>query len=243
MQKKDDLIEVLEIFFEVLAVILIGAMVAGKIAKGPALEVMKVTPEPTLTVTPTAVPIPTNTPTVTPSPTQLPTPTVRASIPKSCTIKAVAAGHTFKPYTRYTAYDVKGSAQYKLQKVAWTETRTGIRIVTDPEGVDRYCVALGTYWAGAHPEHIGRCVDVLMVNGHLLHCVLADVKKTEDTKNRQNRYGEINNDVLEFIVDMKVLSKAVKECGNCSKISEEFEGDVREMIVYDMWIEGFGGKQ
>ena len=133
-------------------------------------------------------------------------------------------------------YNLKGSAQLKLQKVAKTDERTGIRVVTDTNGNDRYCVALGTFWAGGHPEHIGRCIDVIMVNGAVLRCVLGDVKQEEHTKN--NKYGKTNNDVLEFIVDTRKLPPGVH--GDVSMCAEEFEGDVKEMIVYDEWIEGFG---
>ena len=181
------------------------------------------TPSPTVTMTPT--------PTITPTPTPVPTPTPSPM--------AVDSGHTFKPYTGYWAYNAKGTAQHKLQKVAETAAN-GIRVVMDPEGNYRYCVALGTAWAGGHPEHIGRCLDVYMVNGAVLRCVLADVKRQEDTKNNANRYGKTNNDILEFIVDEKVLSQAVKACGNVSKAGSEFEGDVAQIIVFDMWIEGFG---
>ena len=180
---------------------------------------------------------PTPTPTITPSPSPSPTPSPTPS-PIPCVVKEVDKGHPFKPFTGYWAYNLKGSAQHRLQKVARTDERTGIRVVTDPYGVERYCVALGTFWAGGHPEHIGRCVDAVMVNGYVLKCVLADVKKQEDTKGGRNRYGLDNNDILEFIVSEKHLPKGVY--GDISKVAEEFEGDVKELIVYDMWIEGFG---
>lgn len=186
-------------------------------------------PTPTSTPSPTATPTPM--PTFTPTPTPTPIPSVR---------KEVGQGHTFKPYTRHFVYDVKGTAQCKLQSVAYTDERTGIRVVDDPLGEPRYCVALGTYWCGGHPQHIGRCVDVYMVNGSVLKCVLADVKRTEDTINAGNRYGAVNHDVLEFIVDGKALPDAVKYYGNVSKAGKEFEGDAAYMIVYDMWVEGFG---
>lgn len=192
------------------------------------------TPRPTKQATATkAVP----TPTATPEPTSIPTPTPALSR----TLPAEKKNHNFKPYTRYTAYDLKSSQQYKLQKVAWTETRTGIRIVTDPNGIDRYCVALGTAWAGGQPKHIGRCIDVYMENGAVLHCVLADVKRQEDTVDGANLYGKTNNDVLEFVVDGQKISQAVKTTGNVSNAGPEFEGAVREMVVFDLWIEGFGG--
>ena len=185
----------------------------------------------TLAPTPTATPEPTKEPTSTPEPTTTPEPTP----------KQAGKGHTFKPYTRYTAYNLKSSQQYKLQKAAWTEKRTGIRIVTDPNGVDRYCVALGTAWAGGQPKHIGRCLDVYMENGAVLHCVLADVKRQEDTVDGANLYGKTNNDVLEFIVDGQKISQAVKTTGNVSNAGPEFVGGVERIEVFDLWIEGFGG--
>ena len=189
------------------------------------------TPTPTATPWPTSTPEPTKEPTSTPEPTTTPEPTP----------KQAGKGHTFKPYTRYTAYNLKSSQQYKLQKAAWTETRTGIRIVTDPNGVDRYCVALGTAWAGGQPKHIGRCLDVYMENGAVLHCVLADVKRQEDTVDGANLYGKTNNDVLEFIVDGQKISQAVKTTGNVSNAGPEFVGGVKRIEVFDLWIEGFGG--
>ena len=133
-------------------------------------------PAPTVTLTPTFTqspePTPTPIPTFTPTPTSSPTPTPIPSVEKD-----VEPGHEFKPYTGFWAYNAKGTAQHSLQMVARSDERTGIRIVTDPLGVDRFCVALGAAWAGGHPEHIGRCVDVVMINGAVLPCVLADVKQ------------------------------------------------------------------
>lgn len=201
-------------------------------------------------------------PEVTAAITNTPTPSVRASFPTTCTItpteaptetptpeptatagptpKQVESGHTFKPYTSWTAYTLKSSQQYKLQQIA-TAAENGIRTVTDPNGVPRYCIALGTYWAGGQPKHIGRCIDVYMENGEVLHCVLADVKRQEDTKNNANRYGRINNDILEFIVDTGKVPKEVIRTGNVSNAGPEFSGGVKNMVVFDLWIEGFGG--
>ena len=193
---------------------------------------------PTQTTIPTQIPtIPTHCPTSTPEPTTTPEPTPASSRTQPVERK----NHNFKPYTRYTAYNLKSSQQYKLQKAAWTETRTGIRIVTDPNGVDRYCVALGTAWAGGQPKHIGRCLDVYMENGAVLHCVLADVKRQEDTVEGANLYGKTYNDVLEFIVDGQKISQAVKTTGNVSNAGPEFVGGVERIEVFDLWIEGFGG--
>lgn len=238
-EKKDSgfeimMLEIILVIIMLLAVLYFSRPTANKTVatSDPTVtEIPKNTSTPTMTATPTMTPSPS--PTLTPSPTPTSIPGVE---------KKVAGGHTFKPYTRYTAYDMKSSQQYKLQQIALTSADTGIRMVQDPLGDWRYCVALGTYWCGGHPEHIGRCVDVFMQNGATLQCVLADVKRTEDTKNGANRYGAINNDVLEFIVDGKKLPEAVRISGNVSNAGEEFKGDAVYMIVYDMWIEGFGKK-
>lgn len=195
-----------------------------------------VTPSPTVMVTPS--------PTQNPSPTRINTPT---SIPTPTPIpsvkKEVEPWHPFKPYTGYWAYDLAGSQQWKLQQISLTDEKTGIRVVCDPLGDFRYCVALGTYWCGGQPEHIGRCFDAVMENGSTLKCVLADVKRQEDTKNNGNRYGRTNNDVLEFIVQEKMFPASMRGYGDMSRASEELAGDVREIIVYDMWIDGFGKEQ
>lgn len=224
-------------FLEVIVVVAGCLLIRGKLVSSNRVEGVTKAVTPTVTVTTVTTPTGTIT-TCTPLPTNTPTPTPWPGVTKS-----VDPGHTFKPYTRYTAYNVIGSTQRRLQIASTTDERTGIRVVTDHECNPRYCVALGTHWAGAHPEHIGRYVDVVMENGCVLKCVLGDVKRQEDTKGKQNKYGAINNDMLEFIVDEKKLSAAVKACGNVSKAGPEFEGDVKEIIVYDLYIEGFGTEQ
>lgn len=236
MKLKNNIGIIVEIAIVSLLVVLVvvkgGKIVQPEVKNAPTGVTVSPTPVSVASPTPTFTPSPSPTPSMTPTPTPTPIPSVT---------KKVEQGHKFKPYTRYTAYDIKSSQQYKLQQVALTSSDNGIRMVEDPVGDWRYCVALGTYWAGGKPEHIGRCVDVFMQNGAILQCVLADVKRTEDTKNRANRYGEINNDVLEFIVDGKRLPEVVRISGNVSNAGEQFEGDAVYMIVYDMWIDGFGG--
>lgn len=205
-------------------------------------------PEATAAITNTPTPWPTEralltatcTNTPTPEPTATPTPEPTSTPTPAPTKKPVNNGHTFKPYTNWTSYTARGSQQYKLQQIART-AENGIRIVTDPNGVDRYCVALGTYWAGGQPKHIGRCLDVYMENGAVLHCVLADVKRQEDTVDNANRYGRANNDILEFIIDRSKAPQKVIASGNVSNAGPEFAGGVKNIVVFDLWIDGFGG--
>lgn len=207
------------------------------------------TPTPTVTpmptVSPTAVIKPTNTPnpTNTPKPTRKPTEKPqKASYGKGTAGRYTAehnGEHKWKPWTNYTSYTMKSSQQYKLQQVA-TDCINGIRIVKDPEGEMRYCVALGTAWAGGSPSDIGRCVDLRMSNGWVLKCVLADVKKVEHTKNQEGRYGAKRGELVEFIVNKEYLFDNAKKNGDCSYLGAEFNGEVVEVIVYDLWIKGFG---
>lgn len=197
------------------------------------------------TPTSTPTPSPTVTPTPTPEPTSTPTPTPIVKKPNGygpgkpgyyeCEVNGT---HGFKTFTNYTAYNAPSTMQHKLQKLAITD-EFGLRVVTDNYGVDRWCVALGTYWCGGTPKDIGRCVDIYMANGTILNCVLGDVKRVEDTKDC--KYGKANNDLIEFIVDMKNLPEKAKTGGNVSYCNDIFLGEAVAMQVYDYFIEGFGG--
>ena len=224
-------------------------------------KAVDISPTPTVTVTPTATPEPTSMPTPSPSPTPEPTATPTPSpeptpsptpAPQPVSYgyapgkpgyyKCEANGtHGFKIGTDYRVY-AKGTAQRKLIDISRTDERTGIRIVTDPNGVDRYLVALGTAWCGGTPADIGRCVDIYMKNGATLYCVLGDVKKVEDTINQECRYGTNHNELIEFIIDTPALPKQTQVDSNYNRCGDEFVGEATSMRVYDYFIEGFGGK-
>jgi len=198
--------------------------------------------KPTSTPTPT----PSATPTVTPTPT--PTPTIELTVPPRVNgydkgkpgayVCETNGRHKFKPYTDYRNYNAKGTQQHALQKVAMTDNY-GIRICVDIFGQTRYCIALGTAWAGGQPSDIGRCIDIYMENGEVLYCVLADVKKVEDTY--ACKYGKENNDLIEFIVDEWILKRETNVHGDVSVADPKFEGEAKGMVVHDYFIEGFGG--
>lgn len=187
----------------------------------------------------TATPAATQTPTPTHSPTKAPSSGYFPGIPGTYLAEANGT-HAFKPWTHYGAYTLKNAPQYRLQKIS-RDDENGLRIVTDPEGVDRFCIALGTAWAGGTPNDIGRCIDIYMQDGAVLHCVLADVKKVEDTQGGAGLYGKTNGDLLEFIVNQKTLTAAAKCSGSISTIGGTFAGEAIEVWVLDLYISGFGG--
>lgn len=255
--KKEKVIYGIAIFAEITVIIVTICAIASTVryhneTPGPtyitSVPTQFPTATPTVTPTPTMTPSPTCTPTPVPTSTPTPSPTLAPS--KAPVSKGYSPGkpgvyecetngkHTFKPYTDFRAYTARSSQQYKLQQQAYTND-IGIRVIKDADGIERMCIALGTAWAGGRPNDIGRCVDVYMKNGNVLYCVLADVKKVEDAIN--NRYGRINNDLLEFIVETGKLPQKVRTCGNVSYAGEIFMGEGMYMHVHDYFIPGFGG--
>ena len=208
------------------------------------------TPTTTCTTAPTATgtpePTATQEPTATPEPTATNTPAAvikrkagyHPGVPGTYLAEANGT-HRFKPWTGYRAYTLKSSPQYRLQQIAYSD-ENGLRMVADPEGCERYCIALGTTWAGGTPNDIGRCVNIYMQDGSILRCVLADVKKVEDTLDCEGLYG-LNGDLIEFIVDREKLAASVKRSGTVSSLGGAFAGEGIEVDVLDLYIDGFGG--
>ena len=201
----------------------------------------------TFTTTPSPEPTATNTPKPAKTPTPKPTKAAaKISVPYPTGHPGMQTvdhpeKHQWKPYARYTKITAKGSREYKLQQIAET-AENGLRVVTDPEGVRRYCIALEPLWAGGQSVDIGRCIDLKMANGSTLHCVLGDCKKTEHSQNGEGRYGG-HGELVEFIADQPALPEIVRKCGDVSRISAEFAGAVVSVTVLPLYIEGFGGKK
>ena len=215
------------------------------------------TPVPTCTPAPTVTPTPTEmlpTPTkqltervVTPKPTKTSTPTPKPSktqnkayptgYPHEQTVKRPEK-HVWKPYARHTAITNKKSQQWKLLQLEKTADN-GLRYVTDPNGVGRYCIALAPQWAGGTAKDIGRCIDLYMVNGEVIKCVLADIKKPEHTIDKAGYFGS-HNEIVEWIVDINKISEKVRKSGDVSNAGDEFAGGVRKVVVLDLYIDGFG---
>ena len=83
------------------------------------------------------------------------------------TIIDVPANSGFKSYMPYTAITSKNSNQYKLQH---TEAYTGEHGIRQVDG--RYCIALGSYFG----KEIGTYYDLVLENGTVIPCILADRK-------------------------------------------------------------------
>ena len=126
-----------------------------------------------------------------------------------------------KSYMPYKAITSVSSPQYKLQQQAYTG-KHGIRMVNG-----RYCVALGSFYT----NKIGQNFDLVLENGTVIPCVLADQKADKDT-NGNNQVTLHNGCMSEFIVDSNSLDRTAKKMGDISYCEECWKSPVKQIILY-----------
>lgn len=128
-----------------------------------------------------------------------------------------------KSYMGYKAITMKSSPQYKLQHNEAYTGDYGIRMVEE-----RYCVAVGTHFGMS----IGDKFDLVLENGTIIPCILADIKANKDT-DANNIITEHDGSAAEFVVDTKALVKRCKRSGDISKACDEWDSRIEEVRVYD----------
>jgi len=135
-------------------------------------------------------------------------------------VMSTPSRNSFKSYMSYRAVS-SSSAQGRLQTKAKTDSDTGIRKVDG-----RYCVALGSYYC----SKIGTKFDLVMSNGSVVKCILADQKANKDTdaKNQKTSDGSI----AEFLVDMSQIPRKAKVMGDMSYATKELKGNISKIRVY-----------
>lgn len=134
--------------------------------------------------------------------------------------------NSFKSYMDYRTITDTTSKQYELQKQADTD-KYGMRMIDD-----KYCVAVGSYYTTS----VGQVIDIIMQNGSIIHCIVADLKQDihTDATNRQNPNGSI----VEFLVDTDVLHRRIQRVGDISYIDTVwnvnlFSGEIDTIRVYE----------
>lgn len=133
-----------------------------------------------------------------------------------------APQNDIKTYMPYTSITSKVSKQYKLQTNAYTG-EYGIRQVNG-----RFCIALGS----AYTTQIGQHIDLVLKNGEIIKCVLADCKADEHT-NSSNTITKHDGSLVEFVVDTRELNKEAKLTGDISNVCENWKSFVESIIVYE----------
>ena len=135
----------------------------------------------------------------------------------------VPSSKGFKSYMGYKAITNRSSNQYKLQHDFAETGDYGIRQVND-----RYCIAVGTHFKA----EIGQYIDLILKNGTIIPCILGDVKANGDT-DASNIFTR-NGCCSEFIVDSSALISSIKNSGNVSSATEEWDSPVATIRVYDV---------
>lgn len=125
---------------------------------------------------------------------------------------------TFMSYKNITS---KVSNQYKLQQIACAGNY-GIRQVNG-----RYCIAVGS----AYTTQIGTYIDLVLENGEIIPCILADCKADIHT-DPLNILG-LDGSLAEFVVDKNQLSNTVKYTGDISTACDEWKSTITKIKIYE----------
>lgn len=129
----------------------------------------------------------------------------------------------YKSWMDYRAITSTSSPQYLLQnEYAYTGTY-GIRQING-----RFCVAVGSYFT----DDIGQYFDLILENGTVIPCILADQKADKDTDSN-GIFTLHNGCATEFIVDTSVLNYAAKRDGDISSCCDEWDSPVVQIKVYE----------
>ncbi len=134
--------------------------------------------------------------------------------------------NSFKSYMDYRTITDTTSKQYELQSQADTNW-CGMRMIDE-----KYCIAVGSYYSTT----VGQAVDIIMQNGNVIHCIVADLKQDihTDVTNRQNPNGS----VVEFLVDTDMLHRSIQKMGDISYFDTVWEvnlfaGEINTIRVYE----------
>ena len=132
----------------------------------------------------------------------------------------------FKSWMSYKAITNKSSKQYKLQQIASTGLG-GVRAVDN-----RMCIAIGT----AFNADIGSYVDLILEDGFIIPCIVADIKnpKHTDDSNVFTIVGKGKRTICctEFVVDISKLDDKVKKTGDMSYVNDNWNKRVVNIIIY-----------
>lgn len=116
----------------------------------------------------------------------------------------------------------KKTLQYSVQQLAVTDSQ-GFRGIAG-----RYCVAVGSRVT----TKIGQLIDVVLANGEVIPCVVADAKNDAHT-DTTNTFTVASGCCCEFIVDSDKLVDKVRKSGDVSSLYPEWDSPIVEFRVYE----------
>lgn len=127
---------------------------------------------------------------------------------------------SFKSYMDFRCITNTRSPQYRLQSDCWTDDE-GLRRCGDD-----FVIAVGSYYA----DCIGERFEITLDTGEKFTAVVGDFKADAhtDETNRYTLAGNNSKNVIEFVVDCKVLNKTAKRMGDISYI-DGFDGNIEKI--------------
>ena len=138
----------------------------------------------------------------------------------------VPSDKLFKSYMDARHITNKNTQQYRL-KSEYVLDETGIYKVDD-----RFCCAIGSYYT----TQIGTYFDIVMKNGEIIPCILADCKADEHTDNL-GQYTISNDSIVEFIVHSPTLIPNISNrwgnTGDVSTLGGIFDGEISYIRIYE----------
>lgn len=125
-----------------------------------------------------------------------------------------------KSYMDADCITSRGSKAYNLKSKYLLDYSTGIWTVNG-----RYCAAVGSYYT----RDIGRYFTIVLTNGRMIPCILADCKQDghTDPTHRQNPNGS----VVEFIVNTSSLPLTARKMGDCSYCTSYWDCDIDYILL------------
>lgn len=139
------------------------------------------------------------------------------------TIRDIPEYSGMKSFMDYRKITDGSSPQYKLQQYAYTGNY-GIREIDG-----RYCVAVGH----SITTKIGTYLDLILENGTVIHCVLADQKNPEHTDGIFTLHSDCAS---EFIIEDESLNYKASVYGDISKCNSDWGSPVVKIKVYEKRI-------
>jgi hypothetical protein len=130
-----------------------------------------------------------------------------------------------KFFTDYRYYNLRYTPHYRLQQAAWTDSQ-GLRRYNDD-----YIVALASYYT----TKIGDRFEVTLDTGKVFTVIFGDGKVDADCDSKKMYTPCVDYDgndaanLLEFIIDEKMLSSEVYNYGSIDCL-DEFKGNVEKMV-------------
>ena len=123
----------------------------------------------------------------------------------------------FKSYMSYRAISSTGSPQYRLQCRAYTDYKTGVRMVDG-----RYCIAVGPKVA----TKIGTKLELIYKGGKKVPAIVADQKA-----GTIDGYRHPDGSAVEFVVDNSALPRCARLMGDMSAL-KKFSGRITKIKVF-----------